>query len=64
MVSHAFALCVLADVDSRDRFDVTALHIAAELGEKECLQLLLDNGADCNISTKYSKHGSYTGTYS
>jgi ankyrin repeat protein len=50
-----------ANVNAKDRFDVTPLHTAAELGHEECLALLLKGGADCNISTKYSKHGSYTG---
>lgn len=49
-----------ANVNAKDRFDVTPLHTAAELGHEECLAQLLDGGADCNISTKYSKHGSYT----
>ena len=44
-----------------DRFDVTPLHTAAEKGHEDCLILLLEGEAECNINTKYSKHGSYTG---
>ncbi|XP_071090734.1 ankyrin repeat and SOCS box protein 7-like [Haliotis cracherodii] len=51
-----------ADVNAKDRFDVTAVHMAAEKGHLECLQHLLEGGADCNVSTKYSKYGSYTAT--
>ena len=54
-------MIVSADVNARDRFDVTALHIAAEKGHIDCMKLLLEGNADCNIATKYSKHGSYTG---
>lgn len=53
---------VAAYLDACDKFDVTAVHLAAEMGHLSCLQLLLDAGAKCNIPTKYSKHGSYTGT--
>ena len=37
--------------------------MAAEMGHIDCMKLLLDGYADCNISTKYSKHGSYTGIH-
>ncbi|OWF45349.1 ankyrin repeat, PH and SEC7 domain containing protein secG-like [Mizuhopecten yessoensis] len=49
-----------ADINAKDRFDVTALHMAAEMGHRECLQKLLDAEALCNVGTKYSKQGSYT----
>ncbi|CAG2235261.1 uncharacterized protein LOC143073645 [Mytilus galloprovincialis] len=49
-----------ADINAGDRFDVTALHMAAEGGHVRCVELLLEGGADCNIGTKYSKYGSYT----
>ncbi|XP_050396463.1 serine/threonine-protein phosphatase 6 regulatory ankyrin repeat subunit B [Patella vulgata] len=51
-----------ANVNAKDRFDVTAVHIAAENGSLKCLQVLLEAGADTNIATKYSKYGSYTAT--
>uniref|UniRef100_T1IID4 Uncharacterized protein n=1 Tax=Strigamia maritima TaxID=126957 RepID=T1IID4_STRMM len=51
-----------ADLHAKDRFDVTAVHLAAEKGHKECLHLLLESGADSNASTKYSKAGCYTAT--
>lgn len=35
--------------------------MAAEKGHVKCVELLLDGGADCNMGTKYSKYGSYTG---
>ena len=60
---ESFAVYFLADLDAVDRFDVTALHLAAENGNLESLQLLLEAGADCNMTTKYSKYGSYTGMY-
>ncbi len=61
MFMPSFCL-ITADLDACDRFDVTAVHLAAENGHLRCLQLLLDAGASCNIGTKYAKHGSYTGS--
>ena len=58
---YTFCFVLTADVNAKDRFDVTALHVAAEMGHVDCMKLLLDGNADCNIATKYSKHGSYTG---
>ena len=52
---------VSAELDAVDRFDVTAVHMAAENGHVMCVRHLLDAGADCNVSTKCFKHGSYTG---
>ncbi|KAK3094738.1 hypothetical protein FSP39_005607 [Pinctada imbricata] len=49
-----------ASVNASDRFDVSALHMAAENGNLSCLSQLLEAEANCNIGTKYSKHGSYT----
>ena len=50
-----------ADLDARDMFDMTAVHLAAENGHVESLHLLLDAGAGCNVATKYSRPGLYTG---
>ncbi|KAI0242032.1 hypothetical protein LSAT2_015116, partial [Lamellibrachia satsuma] len=49
-----------ADLDARDMFDMTAVHLAAENGHVESLHLLLDAGAGCNVATKYSRPGLYT----
>jgi len=32
-------------------FAVTAMHLAAENGHVDCLRILLDAGASCNIGT-------------
>ena len=48
-------------MNASDRFDVSALHMAADEGHVDCIALLLENDALCNNGTKYSKHGSYTG---
>lgn len=50
-----------ASVNASDRFDVSALHMAADEGHVDCVAMLLENDAMCNNGTKYSKHGSYTG---
>ena len=63
LFSRLFCVVISADVNAKDRFDVTALHVAAEMGHFDCMKMLLDGCADCNIATKYSKHGSYTGKY-
>ena len=52
-----------ADLDAKDRFDVTAVHMAAEYGHVHCLKLLLDAGAACITGTKYSKRGAWTGVF-
>ena len=39
------------DVNVKDRFGETPLHVAALGGHKEVLQLLITNGADVNVST-------------
>ena len=61
-------LCVCriltADLDARDMFDMTAVHLAAENGHVDSLHLLLDAGASCNVATKYSRPGLYTGDIS
>ncbi|KFM72269.1 Serine/threonine-protein phosphatase 6 regulatory ankyrin repeat subunit B, partial [Stegodyphus mimosarum] len=49
-----------ADVNAKDRFDVTAMHMAAEKGNHLCLKALLDANADCCLPTKFSKSGCYT----
>ncbi|XP_013386714.1 serine/threonine-protein phosphatase 6 regulatory ankyrin repeat subunit B [Lingula anatina] len=62
---HGFLECITllikhgAALDAKDRFEVTAVHLAAEKGYFQCLKALLDAGADCNIGTKYSRHGYY-----
>ena len=53
-----------ADLDARDMFDMTAVHLAAENGHVDSLHLLLDAGASCNVATKYSRPGLYTGDIS
>ncbi|KAI8479773.1 hypothetical protein Bbelb_424750 [Branchiostoma belcheri] len=54
LIQHA------ADVNTCDRFDVTAVHLAGEGGHVQCLHALLEAGADPNKGTKYSKPGAYT----
>ncbi|KAG8183242.1 hypothetical protein JTE90_014415 [Oedothorax gibbosus] len=49
-----------ADVNAKDRFDVTALHVAAEKGNTSCLKALLNANAECSLPTKCSKKGCYT----
>lgn len=49
-----------ADVNAKDRFDVTALHMASEKGNYLCVKALLDASADCCVPTKFSKSGCYT----
>ena len=39
------------DVNVKDRFGETPLHVAALGGHKEVVQLLITNGADVNVST-------------
>eukprot|EP00058_Branchiostoma_floridae_P023619 XP_002609109.1 hypothetical protein BRAFLDRAFT_126136 [Branchiostoma floridae] len=56
LIQHA------ADVNTCDRFDVTAVHLAGEGGHVQCLHALLEAGADPNKGTKYSKPGAYTAT--
>lgn len=46
-----------ADLNAKDRFDVTATHMAAEQGHHMCLKLLLEAGANCNAATKYYRRG-------
>ena len=57
------AISLTAELDACDRYDTTAVHMAAERGHLRCLGILLDAGANCNIGTKYSKPGSYTGEW-
>lgn len=49
-----------ADVNAKDRFDVTAMHMAAEKGHYSCLKALLNANAECSLPTKFSKTGCYT----
>ena len=37
----AFLLRKKADVEAKDKYEVTALHIAAQYGETQCLRLLI-----------------------
>ena len=62
LVLEQYLLCFLsADVDACDRYDITPLHMAAEGGHFECLQLLLDAGANCNVPTKFARYVSLPG---
>lgn len=49
-----------SDLNAKDRFDATAVHLASDRGHYSCLKLLLDAGAECCTPTKYSKKGCYT----
>lgn len=54
LISHG------ADVNAKDRFDVTAMHVAAAKGNCSCLRALLNANAECSLPTKCSKKGCYT----
>lgn len=49
-----------ADPDMLDKFDVSAVHLAAENGHVAALKSLLEAGAHCNGTTKFSRKGWYT----
>ena len=44
-------VCGTAEVNAIDMYGVTAVHLAAENGQVDCLKVLLDAGAACNIGT-------------
>ena len=41
------------DVDSRDRHGQTALMLAAHRGQQALLEVLIENGANLNVTAKY-----------
>jgi len=43
--------CTAGHVDILDTYGVSAMHVAAENGHLECLRVLLDAAADCDIGT-------------
>lgn len=40
-------------IEARDEHKGTALHLAAEYGDRECMQVLIDAGADLNARDKW-----------
>ena len=44
-----------AELDATDMYGVTSVHLAAEFGHLECLRLLLEAGASCNVNTAFKR---------
>jgi ankyrin repeat protein len=43
------------DMDVKNEYEYTAVILAAESGNIECVDLLIGNGADLNLSNKFGK---------
>lgn len=43
------------DMDVKNEYEYTAVILAAENGHKECVDLLIGNGADLDLSNKFGK---------
>ena len=43
------------DMDVKNEYEYTAVILAAENGHKECVDLLIGNGADLNLPNKFGK---------